>query len=268
MNKKLFIITVAFIAGNSNVYSADESNQLSNRLGWEKLKNTRLDTTWQPLHVASAPGAASFVGVAGLSGVFGNEITTSVGLGLLTGCCAIYYARQQSHQKIIEEDTRLNGPEGSSRFGLVDEYNAFLSRASNKDSVIFYDNSIDRYENILWGIGDLVVCDKQKLERHNKKREKRDCSSLPSRYEVFRYTSYKQPQEIDMARLKVLGEHNIKIVEGVEAAMNKVRKAVSELPEEKKEKEVEGNDISERFYQIWPDSSTGKFTEVNPESLG
>ena len=100
MNKKLLIIALAFIAGHSNVYSADnprdnaEYMKLFSALNAARTRfnqsnsellglNTigELDTYWQPKKFALGAGALGGLGALGLSKALGNEATSLKGVG-------------------------------------------------------------------------------------------------------------------------------------------------------------------------------------------
>ncbi len=265
MNKKLFIIMLAFIAGHSNVYSA---NSEPKQLGWQKLEDTQFDdgrSMSLAIGTGAIAGVATGLGAAGLFKALGNDVTSLTAAVPIAGL-SIFAAQQAGcnmyaycKREISKENKRINGEYSSG--GIVPVYNKFLDHANDNDNVIHCKNGY--YDD-----KELLVLNQSQIEwwetpQNSYLREHQYSGNNPERYS-FRLPKT-EPQEDNWFKSFVLGKHNKKIVARVEAAMNNVRDAVKDLPKEKKKEEVEGNDISRDYYQIWFDSSTEKFTYVKPE---
>ena len=125
---------LAFIAGYSNVYSAEKQLSISKVLGLRQVDE--IDRFCQPKKFGAGFGAIAAVGVGGLLKAFGSETTASIGLGVGAGAAAGYFAHQYCKGKIADLDEIDNRQHEGFNLTACNQFVKELDTIPSSDRVI------------------------------------------------------------------------------------------------------------------------------------
>ncbi len=268
MNKKLFLFLIAltFIAGHSNVYSAD-SLPMPNTIGWEALGDTQL-SYWQTNKMAISAGALAGMWTLGLSEEFGsNNILLNGGLALGAALTVGYREHGNCTKKISKADSLINGKEK----GIASSYRRLFAEIDNPENAILLisnKSNKDFPRNKYTCEDDLSIYSAQEVEDFKSSVGETGVGELPegvvlpqpkARFSCsnFLELSHLTSKEYDQP---IFNGANMTILNRVEIVTTKVYLAILGLPEEDKRNES----YFLASHRVWYDQPNRRFTYLKP----